>query len=512
MEDHKSNKRNGHQLTDCYDPVSKTLDIRSDGMYPSNTLSNLCSNGFRLDGVVCSSMEGFLQSLKQQDRDKQRQVCSMKGGNAKKQSTTSWQTDQVVWWRGQAIDRQGKKYQQLLRRAFKALFEQNERFRTALMSTRGITLTHSCGEKDTHETILTEQEFCKILTEMRDSFNKQNNGMGTITKSIKNIKFRHIGTWLLDQFQQPGWFGNLVVSRRSWGAFSIYSHSYRSNGMPKVTYSTRKSAQRAAESMAKKHEVPFAVYKCLFCEGWHVSKIGDHKALSEKSSKEMEDVLASLKTMDRHDGTNLDIKRALDTNIPDIHPAYGGLRGRTLSSSRQLYAWKTLVEAGLKQVIELRADYKSDLYKDLCEKSGVAYFRFPVAINMIEEMAELFPELCEKIDRGNFYIACAMGLHRTDIALCLYWVFYAADKGIAPPRLHGYLKADGRGPEKILRMLNAFYRFKTEKEGQKPIPEDVFKERKEVIIELNRTLQPVSEQANPTDSPQTPSQHGQGTN
>ena len=222
--------------------------------------------------------------------------------------------------------------------------------------------------------------------------------------------------------------------------------------------------------------------------------------------------MASLKTMDRHDDTNLDIKRALATNIPDIHPAYGGLRGRTLSSSRQMYAWKTLVESGLKQVIELRADYKSDLYKDLCEKSGVAYFRFPVAINMIEEMAELFPELCEKIDKGNFYIACAMGLHRTDIALCLYWVFYAADKGIAPPHLRGYLKAEGRGPEKILRILNAFYRFKTEKEGQKPIPEDVFKERKEIIIELNRTLQPVSEQANPTDSPQTPSQHGQGTN
>ena len=110
MEDHISNKRNGHQLTDCYDPVSKTLDIRSDGMYPSNTLSNLCSNGFRLDGVVCSSMEGFLQSLKQQDRDKQRQMCSMKGGNARKRSVTSWQTDQVVWWRGQAIDRQGKQY------------------------------------------------------------------------------------------------------------------------------------------------------------------------------------------------------------------------------------------------------------------------------------------------------------------------------------------------------------------------------------------------------------------
>ena len=48
------------------------------------------------------------------------------------------------------------------------------------------------------------------------------------------------------------------------------------------------------------------------------------------------------------------------------------------------------------------------------------------------------------------------GVHRTDIALCLYWVFYAADKGIAPPPLQGYLKEKGRKPDKIIRALNAF--------------------------------------------------------
>ncbi len=58
-------------------------------------------------------------------------------------------------------------------------------------------------------------------------------------------------------------------------------------------------------------------------------------------------------------------------------------------------------------------------------------------------------------------------------------------------------------------MLNAFYRFKTEKEEEKPIPEDVFKERKEVIIELNITLKPVSDQ---TDTPDVHSQPEQGTN
>ena len=38
-------------------------------------------------------------------------------------------------------------------------------------------------------------------------------------------------------------------------------------------------------------------------------------------------------------------------NIPDIHPAYCGLRGLTLSSHRQHHAWDILVAAGLKQVM-----------------------------------------------------------------------------------------------------------------------------------------------------------------
>ena len=95
-ENYMATTRNGHELKDMYNPETNTLDIRSNGLYPSNVLSNLCSNGFRLDGMVCSSMEGFLQSLKRKELDKQRQICSMKGGNARKMSVTSWQTDQMA--------------------------------------------------------------------------------------------------------------------------------------------------------------------------------------------------------------------------------------------------------------------------------------------------------------------------------------------------------------------------------------------------------------------------------
>ncbi len=177
----------------------------------------------------------------------------------------------------------------------------------------------------------------------------------------------------------------------------------------------------------------------------------------------------------------LDVARVMATGIPDLAPAYGGFRGRTLSSSRQRYAWDELMAAGINQIIDLRADYSSDFYHYLCERSGISYYHYPLSLDSIEQMLEEFPTLCALIDKGRFYIACAMGLHRTDIALSLYWVFYAADKGIAPPPLRGYRKDKGLNVDKILRILNAFYKKMTEINGEPPMPEDEFKRRKELI-------------------------------
>ena len=123
-------------------------------------------------------MEGFLQSLKQQDTDKQRQVCAKKGRNAKHASNTVWQTDQVVWWKGIAIDRHSDEFRQLVRHAYQAMFDQSERFRAALMATRGMVLFHSHGKSDSYKTILTEQEFCEILTDLRDNYDLRDKGLG----------------------------------------------------------------------------------------------------------------------------------------------------------------------------------------------------------------------------------------------------------------------------------------------------------------------------------------------
>ena len=310
--------------------------------------------------------------------------------------------------------------------------------------------------------------------------------MGTALTSLKKIKPKYIGIWLKDQLSQPDWFRYLIVNRSAWGAFSVYAHARRSDGKAKISYKSKAKAEKAAFDMAKRYGYPFTTYKCLFCDGWHVSRAVKRNT-EGKTTEEVALDKYAVKAVVRPDG--LDVERIMSTGIPDLTPVYGGFRGRTLSSTRQLHAWNTMIESGITQIVDLRADYSSDFYSELCQRSGISYFKFPVAYEeeWIVKMIEQFPAVCKLIDNGRFYIACAMGLHRTDIALCTYWVFYAADKGIAPPPICGYRKDKGLTTNKIMRMLNAVYKYMTEKNGVEPIPMNVFLERKEIIKELSKS-------------------------
>jgi hypothetical protein len=290
------------------------------------------------------------------------------------------------------------------------------------------------------------------------------------------INYRNIPIWLADQLRRPKWFKNLFVTGNAWAAFSKHSHVRASDGQPKVFYPTKEKALKAAEKMSSKHGVHFSAYKCLFCDGWHVGRNKENKTIA---IMETEDV--------KHAG-GIDVERMMRSSIPDLLPIYGGFRGRTLSSPRLQYAWKTIVESGVSQVIDLRADYKSDHYKEVCKAHGIDYFHYPVEKKQkgIEQLSDLFPKFCEIIDRGGFYIACAQGLHRTDTALCLYWVFHGADKGLEAPALNGFLEEKGRDTRKVMGVLNAFYKYQTEQNKKPPIPMETFKKRKDVIYKLSK--------------------------
>lgn len=150
------------------------LDIGSGNGYPAANLSNFAPHPFVIDGVQCNSMEGFLQSLKFSNPDMQKEVCSLVGKAAKfKGKKKKWYRDQMLYWQGEIYPRDSQAYQDLLDRAFNALAT-NESFRKALLATGNATLTHSIGKNKINETVLTRQEFCSRLMNIRERIKKEN--------------------------------------------------------------------------------------------------------------------------------------------------------------------------------------------------------------------------------------------------------------------------------------------------------------------------------------------------
>jgi predicted NAD-dependent protein-ADP-ribosyltransferase YbiA (DUF1768 family) len=144
------------------------MDISSKSGYPSSALSNFAPHPFVLDGVEINSMEGFLQSLKFKSPDMQEYVCKLVGAAAKKKgSDKNWKKTQTLYWRGKEIDRHSDEYQELLDRAYDALF-QNEGFKKALLASKDSVYKHSMGKSNPKDTILTTSEFCSRLTKLRN--------------------------------------------------------------------------------------------------------------------------------------------------------------------------------------------------------------------------------------------------------------------------------------------------------------------------------------------------------
>lgn len=80
-----------------------------------------------------------------------------------------------------------------------------------------------------------------------------------------------------NQLTRKGAWRNIFVTYNAFGIFSRYSHISRRTGKPKISSPTKKVALHAAEAMGKKHGVHFSVYKCAWCNGWHIGKNKENK-------------------------------------------------------------------------------------------------------------------------------------------------------------------------------------------------------------------------------------------
>jgi hypothetical protein len=159
------------------------MDIGSKCGYPASALSNFAPHPFEIDGVLCNSMEGFLQSLKFESIDMQKYVCTLVGFAAKKKgSNKNWHQKQELYWLGKTYKRNSEEYQNLLNRAYNELYK-NAGFRKALEATKGATLTHSIGKNKQADTVLTTSEFCSRLMHLRDK------GPLKVSENIKQLSF-----------------------------------------------------------------------------------------------------------------------------------------------------------------------------------------------------------------------------------------------------------------------------------------------------------------------------------
>ncbi len=144
------------------------IDIGSEESSVGQKLSNFSEFHFYVDGIFCASMEGFLQSLKFSDPDKQVDICKLVGLKAKfKGKKKKWYLKQKLYWQGKIIERDSIEYQDLLDKAFSELYK-NPSYKSLLKKTKGCFLTHSIGKTDIKQTVLTIDEFCTRLMAMRD--------------------------------------------------------------------------------------------------------------------------------------------------------------------------------------------------------------------------------------------------------------------------------------------------------------------------------------------------------
>lgn len=81
---------------------------------------------------------------------------------------------------------------------------------------------------------------------------------------------------LKDQGPWKRAYRNFFVTGNAWGLFHIRSHQ-REDGKLKVMYNTKASAEKAAASMKKKQNKHFSVYKCIYCDGYHLGKNRENK-------------------------------------------------------------------------------------------------------------------------------------------------------------------------------------------------------------------------------------------
>ena len=304
------------------------------------------------------------------------------------------------------------------------------------------------------------------------------------------MKIRNLFLAIYDQVTRKGAWRNIFVTHNAFGIFSRYSHTACGSGKLKMSYPMKAVALKAAEAMGEKHGVHFSVYKCAWCDGWHVGKNAQNKVKpkddSEKKSPEF---------VNKSNALYEALKRY---PIVDLAPVYDkGVRGRTMSGRGSNWLLAKVRDAGVKTIIDLRTADHTDRYDRNVAEAGMEYHSLPIDSKNtgVHQIIASLPLLFELMDKGSFYIACAMGRHRTDIAIALYYVMHPSVPFDEVPEMKGHRNVEKKQfrCDDIAARLNSIIKAITPDElATLGLPADYeaeFLRRKKRLFDVNRNFE-----------------------
>lgn len=156
------------------------LDIHSSRRGPAGQLSNLAVHEFVFRGIPVKSIECILQAVKFEGVKRQNHVLAMAPWDAfeyGKRYGQGWKRRSRgrLWWQGEPMMREGDEYRMFLDEAYWALAS-NDGFRDNLLRSWPAQLVHTIGGQDPYTTVLTEEEFCTRLMNMREHILERQGG------------------------------------------------------------------------------------------------------------------------------------------------------------------------------------------------------------------------------------------------------------------------------------------------------------------------------------------------
>lgn len=166
-----------------------------------------------------------------------------------------------------------------------------------------------------------------------------------------------------------------------------------------------------------------------------------------------------------------------------------GVRGESLSAKRNYRFLSKIKEYGINRVIDLRtADY-TPKYKLKCNSNGLDYMHIPIDAKTTpaKDIIKNLPKLFKALDEGKYYIACAQGRHRTDIAFAMNYLFNPKAQKV--PKMYGHIKDGKLRYDDICSRANSIMKEITPEDKQKlgwtvEFEKD-FEKRKQTLIKFN---------------------------